>query len=151
MWSEQNVYAGVQTTLDVMRGPAEWQPNSPAGLGSRDGLAVAWLPDGCVTIALETAGGVTPSGMSEGSYLGALPYGLYGDSLCNEVVPITRDDGVDDLASIAAADFMVLYADDIGLWAKEYPTIDACFTEVYEVTGNESYPLDLAVLADTCG
>jgi hypothetical protein len=151
MWSEQNVYAGVQTSLDVMRGPAEWQPNSPAGLGSRDGLAVAWLPDGCVTIALETAGGVTPSGMSEGSYLGALPYGLYGDSLCNEVVPITRDDGVDDLASIAAADFMVLYADDIGLWAKEYPTIDACFTEVYEVTGNESYPLDLAVLADTCG
>ncbi|NTV38397.1 MAG: hypothetical protein HGA51_00340 [Demequinaceae bacterium] len=150
-WSEQRVYAGVKTSLDVMRGPAIWQPNSPAGLGSRQGLAVAWLPDDCSSIALETAGGVTESGMVESSYLGVLPYGLYGDFLCNEILPMTLDDGVDDAASLVGADFVVLYKDDVTAWAQEFPTTMACLKPIYEIAGSESYPRDELVFRNTCG
>lgn len=150
-WSEQSVYGGIKTSLDVMRGPAEWQPNSPAGLGSRQGLEVAWLPDRCVTIALETIGGVTPSGMSEASYLGALTYGLYGDSLCNEVLPITLDDGIDDTSSLVGADYVVLYKDDVAAWTKEFPSTVQCLTASYEIAGTESYPQDEVVFRNMCG
>jgi len=136
--------------LDVIHGPAEWQPNTPAHPGAQ-GLQVAWLPDDrCVTIAVQTAGGVTSSGMIETSFLGTLPYGLYGDELCNRVLPMTLDDDIDDAAVINGADYLVLYEDDVRAWNLAYPALAECLSPVYEVEGSDNYPQDEWVLRNRC-
>ena len=108
------------------------------------------MSDDCVAIALQTNGGVTSSGMSEASYLGTLPYGLYGDALCNRVLPITIDDDVDDAAAINGAEYVVLYEDDVRAWKKEYPVLADCLTAVYEIEGSETYPEDETVFRNAC-
>lgn len=149
IWTERHMFPGLKSAIDVMQGPAEWQANTPAHPG-RQGLQVAWMSDDCVAIALQTNGGVTSSGMSEASYLGTLPYGLYGDALCNRVLPITIDDDVDDAAAINGAEYVVLYEDDVRAWKKEYPVLADCLTAVYEIEGSETYPEDETVFRNAC-
>lgn len=148
-WVERHAYAGLNTVLTVMDGPEEWRPNSPASLSGPDGPAVAWLPDECVTIALETAGGVSAGGMTEKSLIATLPYGLYGPHLCNEVLPVTVD-AQDDGLELAAADYLVVYADHESLWREELGDAGVCFAEVQRLEGSDAYPQDVVVLHQDC-
>ena len=152
VWTERWMYPGFKTTLDIMKGPAEWQPNTPAN-PSGQGLQIVWLPDqtdACVTIALQTAGGVTPSGMSETSYLGTLPYGLYGDQLCNRVLPVTLNGDIDDTAALVGADYIVLYEDDVRSWERRFPELVDCLITVHVIAGSETYPENELVFRNTC-
>lgn len=157
VWTERMMYPGIKVALDIMQGPAVWRPNTPGNPSGR-GLQVAWLPSApgkCVSIALQTAGGVGVGGMSEASFLGTFSYGLYGDELCNRVYPVTinRTGGGDpdrDTAAIIGSDYLVLYPADVGLWEKLIPALARCLTEVDSIPGSESYPQAAVVLRNTC-
>ncbi len=157
VWTEKHMYPGVQTELSILHGPISWQANTP-GSPRPPGLQVAWLPEvsgKCVTIALQTSGGLTPSGMSENSSLGTLSYGLYGDELCNRVIPITLRDGqgpdpAADSATIASADYLVLYANDLGQWEAAVPDLSKCLTPVYSIQGAGDYLQNEVVMHNAC-
>ena len=153
-WTEQNMYPGINVALYLMHAPMSEQPNTLGNPWGR-GVNVAWLPEGpdrCVTIALQTAGGVTPRGVEEASLLGALAYGLYGDQLCNRVFPVTLDgDGIPTkIDGLEGADYLVLYADDVDDWNLAFPGLAGCLAPVYSVPGSEEYPQRETVLLNTC-
>lgn len=155
VWTERTMYPGIKVALDIIQGPEGWQPNTP-GNPRGHGLQVAWLPtdpDKCVSIALQTAGGVTASGMNESSFLATLPYGLYGEHLCNRVLPITLTKGGDparDTAAVVGSDYLVLYAGDVSEWEKLFPTVANCHAKVYSIAADDNYPQAAVVLRNTC-
>jgi hypothetical protein len=152
VWTERWMYPGIKSIVDIMRGPAQWQPNTPANPGGH-GPQVAWLPDrtdACVAIALQTAGGVTASGMNESSYLATLSYGLYGDQLCNRVLPVTLNDDIDDTAAILGSDYVVLYEDDVRSWEHRIPELADCLSFGHMIEGSETYPANEIAFRNTC-
>lgn len=158
VWTERTMYPGIKVALDIIQGPAIWQPNTP-GNPRGHGLQVAWLPDNpekCVSIALQTSGGVTAVGMTERSFLGTLSYGLYGAEFCNRVLPITlnRDgngDPTHDTAAVISSNYLVLYAGDVSEWEKAFPTLAHCLTEVDSIEGTDQYPQAVVVFHNACG
>lgn len=157
VWTERTMYPGIKAAVDVMQGPAEWQPNTP-GNPRGQGLQLAWLPDDpgeCVSVALQTSGGVTATGMRETTLLGTLPYGLYGETLCNRVFPITLHRGDQamtehDSAAIMGADFLVLYEDDVARWKKAFPDLAGCLLDAYSIDPTTDYPKPETVFRNTC-
>lgn len=152
-WNEKTVYPGVSTVLQLRSLPPGQQATTPGNpWGTADSMS--WLPDDeCVTIAVQTAGGITAVGMSEGSEFAALPYALYGDRLCNEVDVIQlrdRDaDSPENESAVQRADFLVVYRDDIDTWIDAYPRLEECGAVVDEIRGTEMFPKRLSVIA-TC-
>lgn len=157
VWTEHKMYPGIDGSLYLIHAPADAQPVTPANPWG-EGLAVAWLPSdgtGCLTIALQTSGGVKPWGMSESSFLGTLPYGLYGDHLCNRVFPVTLGDqsgGVSstDEAAILGADYLVLYGRDVAAWERGIPGLAECLTAVSSIDGSSGYPQNELVFHNSC-
>lgn len=159
VWTERTMYPGLQTAIDIMRGPSEWQPNTP-GNPRGQGLQVAWLPNGpteCVSIAIQTAGGVTSAGFGEQSLLGTLSYGLYGEDLCNRVLPISlpkagSDNGdiASNISAINGADFIVLYTADVHSWEDAFPELSDCLTKAYSIDGTETFPQSGVVFLNSC-
>ena len=156
-WTEMKMYPGLNVAQYLMNAQSWEQPNTPTNPWGR-GVQLAWLDetsDECFSIAVQTQGGLTPSGMLESSALGTLPYGLYGDRLCNEVFPITLDD-VDGRdvslvnAEIHSADFLILYEDDVAGWSRAFPGLDDCLVEIYTIPGSDTYPQEEVVLRNTC-
>jgi hypothetical protein len=158
VWTERTMYPGIKVAIDLIQGPAIWQPNTP-GNPRGHGLQVAWLPDNperCVSIALQTSGGLTPVGMAERSFLATLSYGLYGAEFCNRVLPITlnRDgsgDPAQDTAAVIGADYLVLYAGDVPAWEKDFPALARCLSEVDSIEGTDQYPQAVVVFHSACG
>lgn len=159
VWTEDRTYPGLAHIANLSElGPAAQPPTPGNPWGPGD--AIAWLETAadrdCVTIALETSGGLTPSGMGEPSYFGNQPYGLYGEHLCNSVRPITMTDGIDAESSrsteglFAGADFALLYDDHVDAWADGFDVIEACYAPVAAIPGSSVYPQDVRVLANTC-
>jgi hypothetical protein len=148
-WVERSMYPGFKTAVDILQGPAEWQPNTPAHPGPQ-GLQVAWLPSDCVTIALQTSGGVTPAGMNEASWLATFPYGLYGDKLCNRVLPVTLDDEFDDTGALYGSDFLVLYASDTAAWLRSNPDLAVCLVVASRIDGTQTFPQASTVYRNSC-
>lgn len=157
VWTEINVYPGLNDVRQLRNFPDEWQPVTPGSVWGR-GENVAWLPDDadCHRIALQTSGGVSESGMREGTILSTLPYGLYGDRLCNQVDPIQIEtyegEGVGVLQSdpTVSADYLVLFSSDVRRWNQLLPDGADCWLPVRDVPGSESYPIDVEVFANSC-
>lgn len=155
-WTEWVAHPGARDVLELPALPSVWQPSAPGNpWGPSD--ALAWLPSpstaGCLTIVVETVGGVTPTGLFEPSDLAELPYGLYGDALCNRVIPVQLDeDGPDAVTAgaLAQADYLVLYADHASDWADGSEAVDACFTAVAAYEGTQANPEPLLILASSC-
>lgn len=149
VWVETTMYGGVKTVLDIMTGPPEWQPVAPAHQG-RSSPALDWLPDDCVQIAVQSAGGLTSEGLKETSRIAALPYGLYGSELCNTVTPIVLETR-HDAPPLESFDYLVLYDDDRSAWlrstAGERP---ACWRFSTQIAGSESFPERGVVLQNIC-
>ncbi len=154
IWSERTLVSGAGTALELRELSPEWQaatPGNPWG----DSYRTGWIPDTeCVTIALQTSGGLTRSGMAEGSYFATFPYALYGDQLCNDVMPVTlngRDaDSPANAAAIQRADFAVLYSSDVDEWLEAYPARAECLRPLDEIDADETYTEQTTVLVDTC-
>lgn len=154
-WTEYKMYPGVRVAQEILQGPEAWQPNAPGNPRGR-GPQTAWLPSNsekCFVIALQTNGGVTQSGMTERSYLGTFSYGLYGDGLCNQVLPITvanGDDSPEVDSEVRRADYLIVYQQDVGYWEKEFSELETCLRPVDSVEPSENYPQPAVVLRNTC-
>lgn len=153
-WNERMIYPGVGTVLELKSLPPEYQAATPGNPWGEADLT-SWMPDDeCVTIALQTAGGITASGMNEASQLGALPYALYGDRLCNQVDVITlRDreaDSPENEAAVRGADYLVVYRGDASEWMDAYDALEFCGVIIDELRGNEMFPQRLTVIENTC-
>ncbi|ANJ27691.1 hypothetical protein [Agromyces aureus] len=158
VWNERNVYPGVSALLQMRSFDSGWQPDTPGNpWGTPDYLA--WLPssdEGCVSIAVQTAGGLTPVGLTEQSLLATLPYSLYGDALCNTVVPIEFDEnggareGGTQRSALPTADFAVLYESDAAAWSEVLPGGADCWIEVGAVEASPSYPVAAVVVRNIC-
>jgi len=154
VWTERSMFPGLNVALYLSQAPADAQPLTPGnpwGTNTR----VAWMPTDagdCISIAVQTAGGVTASGMSETSYLGTFTYGLYGQRLCNQVFPVTMGSNGKPTESegLGSADYLVLYEDDLEKWERVLPDLEHCYTVVQSVDGDETYPEDETVLRNTC-
>lgn len=154
LWTERTLLGGAGSALELRTLGPEWQapaPGNPWGESTR----TDWLPaDECVTIAVQTSGGLTASGMSEGSYLATFPYALYGDELCNRVLPITlRDRDADDplnRSALLAADYLVIYRDDADEWIDALGDAGDCLREVDRIPADTVYTEPVAVLEDAC-
>ena len=91
--------------------------------------------------------------MTERSQLATLPYGLYGESLCNRVTPMqlsALESGAASLDPVPTANFLVLYTDDVGEWEALYPESVTCWSKVSAILANENYPRAVTVFADSC-
>jgi hypothetical protein len=156
-WTEMKMFPGLNVAQHLMIAPSWEQPNTPANPWGR-GVQLAWLDetdDECFSIALQTQGGLTPTGMREASALGTLSYGLYGDRLCNEVFPISLEeiDGTDVTwvnAEINSADFLIMYDGDVDEWLRAFPGLKSCLIAIYAIPGSDTYPQDEIVLRNTC-
>ena len=155
VWTERVMYPGAAVVLEILRTPVTSQPITPANPWGQ-GPQVAWLPDEpgeCVSIALQTSGGVTAAGMKEQSLLGTLAYGLYGDQLCNRLFPIELPAEADSPASatIRDADYFVLYRSDVDEWTTYlFGRRDECLLPVQTLDGDQYYPRDVTVMRNAC-
>ena len=153
-WTEVNVYPGLNTIRELRSLGSEQQPGTPGNPWGR-ASDIAWLPQnpaGCLTIAVQTRGGVGPEGMLETSFWGTLPYALYGEALCNRVVPIVADRDSRGRANtrdgLEGADFALLYRDDLDEW--ELPGGEDCWVEVSEIKAADPYTSSVTVMRNTC-
>lgn len=155
--NEYNLYPGLRAILKFQVLGDNYQPSESGNAwGSGDDLA--WLPvDSCSTVAIQTAGGVSPSGMAEQSRLGTLPYGAYGKDFCNQLRSIQSSEyllpaapGPKKMSILAGSDFIVLYSDQSQAWIDQYPKIFACFSEVQFIAGNGSFPMAETVYRNKC-
>lgn len=149
-WVERHMYAGLREILTVMHGPVEWYPVTPASPGGRQGALVGWLPEECTSIAVQSAGGVTPAGLAETSRMAALSYGLYGDQLCNSVRPVVAGDGVDDAPTLIGSRFIVLFEGSLDDWLADTPSLEGCLLEVDSLDGAGDFPQASDVYLNTC-
>lgn len=149
-WTEWKVYPGLKTVAEIAHSRDADQPPTPGDIWGRN-PSVAWLPgDGrCVTVVLQTNGGVTASGMSEDSPFGTLPYALYGAALCNQVVPITLKGGVSraERAEARAADYLVVYATSANVWQRNLP---GCLRRIATVPASGDLTRVEVVLKNSC-
>ena len=161
IWTETNVYPGLRDVLTLRTTSAEWQPKTP---GNPWGLSadMAWLQGStgsCVRIALQTSGGVSSAGMKETAALSTLPYGLYGESLCNTVSPVQIDQYSSSAGTLTisarsnplvSADYLVLYSDELSRWTNLIPSATSCWVTLQEIKGTEAYPQAQTVLKNVC-
>ncbi|WP_157549714.1 hypothetical protein [Microbacterium sp. Leaf288] len=152
-WTEANAYPGLHVAKDLRTLGESAQPSTPgnpwgAGSGS------SWLPqDGCSTIAIETLGGVKEWGNAEQTMLSALPYSLYGDRLCNLVVPMelaALEAGTATVDPVRSADFLVLYAGTEDQWRERYPEQAACWEQLQTVPSSGMFPTASSVFVNAC-
>lgn len=152
-WTEMNAYPGLTIAKQLRTLASSSQPPTPGNPWGR-GEAVAWLPaDRCVTIALETHGGVKEWGNAEQTALSAMPYALYGEHLCNRVVPVEGgvvDAGRSTIDPIPTADYFVIYEGTQALWRTRYPGLAECWREVAKVPGGGMFAVGSDVLANNC-
>lgn len=153
-WTERSMFPGLNVALYLAQAPAQAQPITPGNPWGQS-PRTAWMPADsgrCISIAVQTSGGVTESGMNESSYLGTFTYGLYGEQLCNRVFPVTLDLGGAQTQSegIEGADYLVLYEDDVAQWERAFPDLDDCLTPVYSIDGDQYYTEDETVLRNVC-
>jgi len=156
-WTERHMYPGLGVISYLSAAPGEAQPLTP-GNPWRANPDVAWMadqPQSCLTIALQTRGGVTPSGMSERSLLGTFPYGLYGPDLCNKLFPVTLpSSGRPSAAAIRDvrnAEFVVLYSADVDRWKQAAPELVGCLHLLVMVPASAGYPVAERIYSNTCG
>ena len=157
IWNERNVYPGAASILQMRNLDSRWQPDTPGNpWGTPD--AIDWLPssdDECFTIGVQTLGGLTASGMNEFSRFGTLPYGLYGDRLCNVLLPVTLDDGTAretgaNEGDLPVTDFMVIYESDAEDWQDALPGGADCWVTVGTIESNPTYTEAAIVVRNTC-
>lgn len=153
-WTERTMYPGLSSIRELSRTADVWQPPTP---GNPWGTtpAMRWLnanPGDCLSVAVQTSGGVTPTGMKEPSWTGTLSYALYGSSLCNSVTPIVKGaESTERLAAVLGnADYLVLYAADAKAWVDFFPELEDCLAEVGVVKGNAAYTEEVVVLRNDC-
>lgn len=160
-WTEMNADPGASAVLDLRAFPAKWQPATPGNPWGR-AASIAWLPSDsseCARIALQTAGGVAGDRLGERSLFGTLPYGLYGESLCNRVLPV----GIFDYLELAdgettrsrddvipTSDYLLFYAEDEHLWRELFPELSPCWQPLGNVNPVKLYPQAVIVLSNTC-
>ena len=160
-WTELNANPGASAVLDLRAFPARWQPTTPGNPWGRAD-SISWLPTDsgeCPRIVLQTAGGVASNGMGERSLFGTLPYGLYGESLCNKVLPVSISDYVELPETeatrsredvIPTADYLLFYSEDETLWREAFPEFSPCWEPLGAVNPVELYPQAVIALANTC-
>lgn len=152
-WTEANAYPGLGVAKDLRTLTDQAQPITPGNPWGR-GEAVSWLPaDECVTIAIQNAGGVQTWGMAERSVLATLPYGLYGEKLCNTVSPMQLDRLEAGSATgdpVPSADFLIFYREDVERWKDLYPGSADCWQPISTVAGSETYPQSAEVFLNAC-
>lgn len=153
VWTETNTYPGLMVAKWLRAAPEQVQPSTPGNPWGRGG-DVSWLPkERCVTIVVQSNGGVGPGGMLETARLSTLPYALYGEQLCNTVEPVelTRlTDGVATEDPVPTADFLLLYEDDVNAWRTRYPDLQACWRVAASLPGTAEYPQAVTVIASRC-
>ncbi|KQZ84828.1 hypothetical protein ASD56_00035 [Microbacterium sp. Root166] len=155
VWVEMNVYPGVAALRELRILPEMWQPVTPGNPWGR-GANVSWLPDdagSCSRVVLQTEGGVGASGMMERAALSTLPYGLYGESLCNIVTPVqlgAQTAGTARSDPLLTADFLIFYDRDLERWEALMSEGAACWTPLISIEATENYPEAVTVLQDTC-
>jgi hypothetical protein len=153
VWTEANAYPGLHIAKELRALTDRAQPVTPGNPWGRSD-SVAWLPTTeCTTVALQTNGGVAAWGMTEQSQLATLPYGLYGEHLCNLVEPVQLvaiETGAASTDPVPTADFLVLYTQDLARWEQLYPELSDCLQEVTSVASSEGYPQAVTVFASSC-
>ncbi|WP_454169933.1 hypothetical protein [Microbacterium paulum] len=138
VWVEATLYPGLAAIREMRTLPQRWQPITPGNPWGR-GESVAWLPDDptrCARIVLQTEGGIGDKGMRERSDIATLPYGLYGASLCNIVIPLPLSEAVAGVASenpLPTADFLLLYSDDVAQWEALAPDAARCWRPIQTI------------------
>lgn len=159
-WNETHLFPGLKDVVYSRAQSADSQPSTPGnpwGISS----SLEWLPqNSCQIIGIQTQGGLTSSGMSETSYFATLPYALYGDHLCNKVVPVSLKDFVENSNNkfqsasnyiiFNRANYLLLNVVDTSTWMRIIPHFDTCFEQVNELTGNELWPESVAVFVNQC-
>lgn len=159
VWTETHMYPGLSTILSFRTLSASQQPltfGNPWG-GS---TMTNWLPAAsCVSLALETDGGLGPGGLVSSSELGTLPYALWGDHLCNRVTPVQLsqfgETGSTSQTSathdpIPSSQFFVMYSKHVDAWQKTIPNFSTCWVFVQTLPGNIDYPEDESVYKNLC-
>lgn len=89
-WTETHAFPGLRVILAGISDGGISAAPTPANPW-REGSFIPDLPlnlqNKCLTIGLQTHGGVSTGGMTGNSKFSTLSYSLYGDSLCNKLIP----------------------------------------------------------------
>lgn len=153
-WNEINVYPGFSSVRDLRKLPPQWQPSTPGNIWG-DSNDTSWLPRGdqsCYTIAVETKGGLISSGMNETSKFAALPYSLYGDYLCNKVIPFTLKKSENQLSTsiFENSNYILIDNVNIEIWKNTYQEFSECLIEKQQISGNDAWPESITVYQNAC-
>ena len=155
-FTELRVYGGAKSIVDLATLSASSQlPEHGNALGKASVLS--WLPpNACSKIAIQTEGGLTPSGMAEKTRLSTLSYALFGEHLCNSIVGVnTRElenDSLSELSiqAVSGSDFFITYAESAKQWETKIAIIPVCYKEIAFISGSETYPMNQVVLKNIC-
>jgi hypothetical protein len=160
IWTEVNMYPGINSIRELKHLSSEWQPVTPGNLWG-DSSKMSWLENAknnCSSISVEYSGGLTENGMNEPSFLGVFSYGLYGKYLCNRVIPriyaqnkpIENDQLQKRYSLIENDDFFILYTSHMAEWKSKLNNFDNCWETVQEIKGTDDYLEALTVLKNKC-
>lgn len=153
-WTESNMYPGFADLAELPSLSAQWQPATPGNIWG-ESADMAWLaPDDgdCVTIVVETLGGVQAEGLVERSKFGTLPYALYGEGLCNRVLPVELAEfeaSALEENPLGGADYLLLYQEHLARW-EAIASPGSCWLDVGAVSASEAYPQGVTVIQNTC-
>lgn len=161
VWTETNMYPGLSVINNLRITQAVSQPPTPGNIWGK-AENTAWLPSnsGCLQISVQTQGGLTPSGMSEVSQLATLPYALYGEQLCNTVIPLILSSSPEQInaeytssaltANVFSSDFALVNNSSVEYWKSQIPQVANCFVAVQQLSGNDQYPESVTVFKNVC-
>ena len=155
VWVENNMYMGIKSVT----------PNLTTNLrsifpGGQDpvldsGNGFIWLQkESCVTVAIQSEGGVSGGGMKELTRQNTLSYGYFGNKLCNDlnvvIAPKDRNTNFDfeakELAKISDLRFISVYTDELKEWETSLIKAGLISEEVAEVPGDADYPTEMTIL-----
>lgn len=161
LWTETNMYPGLSLIKSLRTAQAVSQPSTPGNIwGKAENLA--WLPNNseCLQISIQSQGGLTSSGMSEVSQLATLPYALYGEQLCNTVIPLIFNPSPEQInaeysssaltTNVFSSDFALVNNSSVDYWKSQFPQVADCFVAVQQLSGNDQYPESVTVFKNVC-
>lgn len=161
VWTEANMYPGLSVIKNLRTTQAISQPPTPGNIwGTADNMA--WLPrnSGCLDISIQTQGGLNSSGMSEISQFATLPYSLYGEQLCNSVIPLILSSNPELInveyatsavtKNVNSSDFVLVNNSSVDYWKSQLHQFADCFVAVQQLQGNDQYPEPVKVFKNLC-
>ena len=155
LWVEKNMYMGIKSVTPNLA--ANVQSVLPGGQDPTldPGNGFSWLPmKDCVSIAIQSEGGVNGGGMAELTRQNTLSYGYFGSKLCNELTVVIApkdkntdfDSEVEELAEINDLKFIVVYSDELQKWVTSLSKVGLKTEEFVQIPGGPEYPTNMSVL-----